>query len=399
MVVPHDTSRDPAAFRALVEREHVTVLSQTPTAFRAFIDADRAAPPGAFALRYVLFCGEALQLQTLQPWFDRYGDDTPQLINMYGPTETTLYVTYRRITQADLLPAPAASSAHPFPTSASTYSTPTASPVPTGVAGELYIAGAGVAAGYLNRPDLNANVSCPTRSTADACIAAAIWPAACEGGELEYLGRIDQQVKIRGFRIELGEIEAAIAAASRDQTRRRHRPRGHPRRQETRRLPRRRQPTCHADRRPTPNPAHPPARIHGARPLPLPRHPPPNHQRQTRPQSTTRPRTNAAPSRARSSIRVRPARRSSSPCSSEVLRRSDVGVFDNFFDLGGHSLMAARVMANLRETARVELPLRNLFERPTPEQLAVAIDALSWAAVSSAPLALAGRGEREEIEL
>jgi hypothetical protein len=83
----------------------------------------------------------------------------------------------------------------------------------------------------------------------------------------------------------------------------------------------------------------------------------------------------------------------------DVLHRSDVGVFDNFFDLGGHSLMAARVMANLCETARVDLPLRNLFERPTPEQLAVAIDALSWTAAGSAALAFAGHGEREEIEL
>ena len=84
---------------------------------------------------------------------------------------------------------------------------------------------------------------------------------------------------------------------------------------------------------------------------------------------------------------------------SEALRRSDIGVFDNFFELGGHSLMAARVMANVCESARVELPLRNLFERPTPEQLAAAIDALSWATVSSDQLAFAGGGEREEIEL
>ena len=83
----------------------------------------------------------------------------------------------------------------------------------------------------------------------------------------------------------------------------------------------------------------------------------------------------------------------------EVLNRSDVGVFDNFFDLGGHSLMAARVMAKLRDAARVDLPLRNLFERPTPEQLAVAIDALSWTAIGSASPAAAGQGEREEVVL
>jgi acyl carrier protein len=82
----------------------------------------------------------------------------------------------------------------------------------------------------------------------------------------------------------------------------------------------------------------------------------------------------------------------------EVLRRADIGVLDNFFDLGGHSLMAARVMAKLREKARVDLPLRNLFERPTPAELAAAIDALAFAATGAAPTA-AAEGEREEIEL
>jgi len=82
----------------------------------------------------------------------------------------------------------------------------------------------------------------------------------------------------------------------------------------------------------------------------------------------------------------------------DVLRRAGIGVFDNFFDLGGHSLMAARVMAKLREKARVDLPLRNLFERPTPAELAAAIDALAFAAAG--PVSAAGAaGEREEIEL
>jgi acyl carrier protein len=80
----------------------------------------------------------------------------------------------------------------------------------------------------------------------------------------------------------------------------------------------------------------------------------------------------------------------------DVLDRRDIGIQDNFFDLGGHSLMAARVMARLRATAKVDLPLRNLFERPTPEGLAAAIDALTWAANAAGTT---GGGEREEIEL
>ena len=84
---------------------------------------------------------------------------------------------------------------------------------------------------------------------------------------------------------------------------------------------------------------------------------------------------------------------------STLLSLDRISTTDNFFDLGGHSLMAARVMAKLCEMAHVDLPLRNLFERPTAEQLAAAIDALSWTADERAPLAAARSGPREEIEL
>ncbi len=216
VVVPQELSRHPEAFRTLLVDEQVTVLNQTPTAFRQLIDSDRAAPPAAFALRYVIFGGEALELQSLKPWFDRYGEVRPRLINMYGITETTVHVTYRPLGLTDLEQRAGSVIGVPIPDLRVHVLDAHGRPVPLGVAGEMYIAGAGVAAGYLNRPELTAQ-----RFVADPFQPAGTPPAPMyrsgdlarrlDNGELEYLGRIDQQVKIRGFRIELGEIEAVLA--------------------------------------------------------------------------------------------------------------------------------------------------------------------------------------------
>ncbi|MEN4478560.1 amino acid adenylation domain-containing protein [Mycolicibacterium cosmeticum] len=397
VVVSADTSRDPVAFRALVQRERVTVLSQTPTGFGAFIEVDRGAPCGDFALRYVLLCGEALQLASLQPWFDRYGDQWPQVINLYGPTETTLYVTCQRITRAELAAGAGSLIGAPFPDVRIYLLDAGGRPVPVGVAGELYIAGAGVAAGYLNRPQLDAE-----RFVVDSFHGGRMYRSGdlarrLDDGGLEYLGRIDGQVKIRGFRIELGEIEATIAE--------------HPAVQQV----------AVVDREDSPGdrklvaylvaPGAAPALIADLRQILHARLPgymvPAHFQYLTALPLTTSGKLDrkALPTPQRHHPPPQPmGPRSSSEtlvvaAFSDVLDRRDVGVFDNFFELGGHSLMAARVMAILSDTARVDLPLRNLFERPTPEQLAVAIDALSWAEVGNEPACFRRVGEREEIEL
>src|SRR5205814_5560922 len=93
----------PDTFFELLLREKVTVLNQTPSAFRQLIWAEGSAlGPQNLGLRYVIFGGEALELQTLRPWFERHGDACPVMVNMYGITETTVHVTYRPICQADL---------------------------------------------------------------------------------------------------------------------------------------------------------------------------------------------------------------------------------------------------------------------------------------------------------
>ncbi len=117
VVVPHLVSRSPESFLQLLREERVTVLNQTPSAFRSLIQADLAAPSDAapLSLRYVVFGGEALPLQSLRPWFERHGDERPLLVNMYGITETTVHVTYRPIRARDVAEAPGSVIGEPIP--------------------------------------------------------------------------------------------------------------------------------------------------------------------------------------------------------------------------------------------------------------------------------------------
>ena len=162
MIVPHTTSRSPETFLELLHREQVTVLNQTPSAFEQLIAADEAIPENAppalslsngLALRYVIFGGEALDLPSLRPWWDRHGDVQPKLVNMYGITETTVHVSYRPLSRADL-DIGGSVIGGPIPDLKIYLLDAVQPPGPIGVTGEIYVGGAGVARGYLNRPEL-----------------------------------------------------------------------------------------------------------------------------------------------------------------------------------------------------------------------------------------------------
>ncbi len=214
VVVPYLVSRSPEAFYSLLSEQKVTVLNQTPSAFRQLIWADQSSSTRAqLHLRYVVFGGEALELQSLKPWFQRYGDKHPQLVNMYGITETTVHVTYRPISIKDLEANLGSVIGVPIPDLTLLLLDENQQPVPVGTPGELYVGGAGVARGYLNRPELNAQkfITNPiSKDSSDRLYRSGDLAQYTVDGELEYLGRIDLQVKIRGFRIELGEIESAM---------------------------------------------------------------------------------------------------------------------------------------------------------------------------------------------
>ena len=164
------------------------------------------------SLRFVIFGGEALDPNRLTDWFARHGEACPTLVNMYGITETTVHVTWKRMTIAD----------------ASSDSSPIGRPIadlstfvldrgknlaPIGVQGDLHVGGAGLARGYLGRPDLTAErfVPDPFGAPGERLYRSGDLVRYRADGTLEFHGRIDHQVKIRGFRIELGEIEAVLS--------------------------------------------------------------------------------------------------------------------------------------------------------------------------------------------
>ncbi|MHC5747805.1 MAG: amino acid adenylation domain-containing protein, partial [Nostoc sp.] len=215
VVVPYWLSRSPEEFYQLLLTQQVTVLNQTPSAFRQLIQVEESLDNiNDLSMRKVIFGGEALQIESLRPWFERHGDQSPQLINMYGITETTVHVTYRPLTMADLEVGSASLIGRPIPDLQVYLLDRYGQPVPIGIPGEMYIGGAGVVRGYLNRPELTPVrfIPNPFSDKANARLyKSGDLARYLPNGDIEYLGRIDHQVKVRGFRIELGEIEAVIS--------------------------------------------------------------------------------------------------------------------------------------------------------------------------------------------
>jgi amino acid adenylation domain-containing protein len=212
VIVPFALSRSPEEFHQLLVKERVTVLNQTPSAFCLLDQADAAMPLARLSLRLVIFGGEALAPASLRAWFARHGDQKPQIVNMYGITETTVHVTYRRIRVKDADRERESVIGEPIPDMQIHLLDAGLQPVRDGLEGEICVGGAGVARGYLNRPSLTAErfVDDPFGPIGSKLYRSGDLARRREDGELVYLGRRDSQVKVNGFRIELGEIEAAI---------------------------------------------------------------------------------------------------------------------------------------------------------------------------------------------
>jgi amino acid adenylation domain-containing protein len=380
VVAPYWVTRSPDAFLDLIRSEGVTVLNQTPSAFRQLSRAEETAGPSDdLRLRLVIFGGEALEPEALRSWFDRHGDRTPRLVNMYGITETTVHVTYRPITLADLDRAAASSPIGvPIPGWSVHLLDARMKPIPVGVVGEIHVGGHGLARGYLNRPSLTAErfVADPFSTDPGARLyKSGDLARRRQDGSLDYVGRSDHQVKIRGHRVELGEIEAALLK--------------HADVREAVVLPKdygaddRRliayvvgrggaTPPTTAELRRWLKPRLPeymiPSVYTALSALPLTAH------GKLDPDALPEPVLESAGAAAEYVAPRTGVEEVVAAVWAEVLGRSLVGAHDDFFELGGHSLLATQVVSRLRSALGFEVPLRAMFEAPTVASLAERIE-------------------------
>ncbi|MCY0929651.1 amino acid adenylation domain-containing protein [Streptomyces sp. H27-H1] len=213
LVPDYGLTRSPVDFHRLVRERSVTVLNQTPSAFYQFVEADRHAGEPLPALRRVIFGGEALDLGRLRGWVERHGAASPELVNMYGITETTVHVTHRVLTEEDFGPGDEVSPiGGPIPGLATYLLDDRLRPVRPGRVGAIYVAGDQVSLGYLGRPGLTAGrfVANPFAGDGSRMYHTGDLARRTLDGELEFTGRADDQVQLKGFRIELGEVESAL---------------------------------------------------------------------------------------------------------------------------------------------------------------------------------------------
>ena len=349
--------RDPAYLAELINRHGVTVIFLVPSLLRAVMAEPSMTE--CHTLRHVLCGGEAMPSELAAGFADVF---TSSLHNLYGPTEATIAVTAKTaVTGGDGATVPIGG---PVANTRGYVLDDRLRRVPPGVVGELYVAGDQLARGYLNRVDLTADrfVACPFGTAGARMYRTGDLVRANEHGELVFAGRADNQVKIRGFRIELGEIEAVLA--------------GHPavaeavvtvlgsgdalrligyavapsdldtaelREFASRVLPEYMVPSAlvvMAEFPLTPN-----GKLDRAA-LPI-----PSFEATSREPAT-------------------PQEEILGEIFAEVLGVEHVGVEDNFFDLGGHSLLITRVVNRIRETFGVEVALRQLFDAPTVRGIA-----------------------------
>ncbi len=379
-IIPQWMTRVPDAFYKHLLEEKVTILNQTPSAFSQIISIDQQMHNETLALRNVIFGGEALDFNALQNWIKHHPLKQVRLTNMYGITETTVHASYHEVSEEDIQRGRSIIG-KPLNDLIIHILDSHGQHAPTGVLGEMFISGAGVTQGYLNRPELTAERFLENpfiQSLPDSALNAhkrmyrsGDLARRLNNGDIEYLGRIDHQVKIRGHRIELGEIESALSnfsdikeaivlAKEEGNHKRlvayllvddvekiaadtlRHQLRAS--------LPDYMVPAAFVTLTEWPLTAN--GKVDNIR-LPAPQD-----------------------SHFSSKEYVAPRNDSEQAICliwSEILGIEKVGIYDNFFELGGHSLLATQVASRIRLHLQCSLELKAIFENPTPAELALVI--------------------------
>ncbi|GAA4897720.1 hypothetical protein GCM10023223_10040 [Stackebrandtia albiflava] len=364
---------DVAEYVAALDRYGVrVVVSCVPSVLGEILRTAQGAGVG-LALETVLLSGESPTVLTGRA--DAVRAAVTEVVNQYGPTETTLTTVYRRdhhIEDGNRIGRPLANT--------SAYVVDRfGNPLPAGVPGELLIGGAGVARGYLNRPELTAERFVPNPFGPGRLYRTGDRARWLPDGELEFLGRFDDQVKLRGKRVEPGEIETVMhdhPAVARSVVVVREDTPGDQRLVAyvvpapggdltglrgflSGRLPEYLVPNVFVELAELPTTV---SRKVDRAALPAPAYRPTDGGRRTPPSS--------------------PAERMIAGIWRQVLEVDDVGVHDDFFALGGHSLSATRVVSRLRQDLGVAVPVRTLFAAPTVAELAKAVAELLLAQVS-----------------
>ncbi len=399
VVVPLWVTQSPAEFYDLLRKEHVTVLNQTPSAIRQLVDLKQEVRRTAkdLSLRLIICGGEALRKELasqLLVW------GVP-LWNFYGPTEATVWAAMKRVesvgSQEGFVPI-----GRPISNTQIYLLDERLELVPVGVPGELHIGGDGLARGYLNGPKLSVEKFIPHPFNGGA--GARLYKTGdlaryLPDGDIEFLGRMDHQVKIRGHRIELGEIEAVLAEQ--------------PGVREVVVVAREDEPDDKrlvaylvADQRPAP----PSSRLRAFLQEKLPEYMVPDvfmtlAAIPLTPNGKTDRRALPSPGRSRPELDGEfvaprnPVEEMLVGIWTEVLGLERVGIHDNFFKLGGHSLKATQVVSRARAAFQVELPLRAFFELPTIADLATRIEGGRLAAEGLEPPPLVAVPRDRELPL
>ncbi|MBL4606563.1 MAG: amino acid adenylation domain-containing protein, partial [Pseudomonadales bacterium] len=415
VIVPHWVTRSPAQFSALLEEEKVTVLNQTPAAFYSLSKASLAGKTlPCFSLRYVIFGGDALETQKIKPWVKKVGLNKPQLINMYGITETTVHVTYHRVREEDLalniVPI-----GRPISDNQLYILDASGNLCPMGVPGEIHVGGAGVSKGYLHRDQLNKQRFIPnlfTDTKGEKLYRSGDLAYYDNEGLLCYLGRIDQQVKVRGYRIELGDIENCLNGFSAELHKQQIKIRScavlalkdH---SGEKQLLAYVVPDYRGVDKPDDTGFVKAVRIHVSNFLPSFMMPSKYIVIDELP-LTINGKVDVSKLKAleQNTVNTSVDARATNDTEKylvglwqETLCLKEIGVDDSFFDLGGHSLLAAQILNQLKEKFEVEVPTAEIFQRPTIRQLAKYIDTILAVKKDCQQQQANDEGDRQEFEI